>query len=221
MTFSTARAALPAELRRTLWRWALLAGWLALAGYFLLPAGILRFGYDAFGIGAVLAIGLGILLHRPSPRRPWRILAAGVLIHLLGDLAYSTVVDPAHPFPSIGDAAYLAGTAIIVAATAGIGSGGRSRPSIEVVLDALLLAVTVGVIVWLSITDPLLGSRPDTASALVTAAYPVLDITAIAVMAGLILSGTRRSPSAMLLVAGLAAFTASDVVYTRMTLEST
>src|SRR6185436_10652164 len=66
---------------------------------------------NAIGLSPVVAIVVGVIRHRPSARAAWLLLAAGSLFFLLGDLytySYAALTHRDVPFPSIGDASYLA-----------------------------------------------------------------------------------------------------------------
>jgi diguanylate cyclase (GGDEF)-like protein len=53
----------------------------------------------------------------------------------------------------------------------------------------------------------------------VTAAYPILDVTIIGIVAHRFLAGAERHPSALLLGAGLAAFTLADLAFAKASLD--
>ena len=66
---------------------------------------------NALGLSPVVAIGVGVRRHRPAARAAWILLAAGCAAFWLGDLYtynYERFTRHEVPFPSLGDAAYVA-----------------------------------------------------------------------------------------------------------------
>ena len=78
---------------RTFWRLYLVLGAGAVATYPLIPAGAARDGFatELIGVSAVVAIGLGVYLHRPRATSAWLLLAAGQLAFVVGDAPYTGV----------------------------------------------------------------------------------------------------------------------------------
>ncbi len=69
------------RLRAHAWQWFLAAGIALCLGYFLLPSTAWQdLAYQVPGMLAVVAIFVGIRLHRPQEPRPWVTLAAGLAL---------------------------------------------------------------------------------------------------------------------------------------------
>ena len=66
---------------------------------------------NLIGLSPVIAILVGITWHRPASRLPWYLLAGGSALFWLGDLytySYPHLLGAEVPFPSLGDAFYVA-----------------------------------------------------------------------------------------------------------------
>src|SRR3954467_7203708 len=73
--------------------WYLLAGFVAIAGYYLLPTfapeivqGVL---YDVISAAAAVAIVAAVRLRRPARPLPWLLLAVAQLAYVIGDVVYT------------------------------------------------------------------------------------------------------------------------------------
>jgi hypothetical protein len=65
---------------------------------------------NVIGLSPVVAILVGIRVHKPASRTPWLLLAAGSALFWLGDLytySYPHLLGADVPFPSPGDALYV------------------------------------------------------------------------------------------------------------------
>jgi 7-keto-8-aminopelargonate synthetase-like enzyme len=66
---------------------------------------------NVLGLAPVIAIVVGVRLHRPGATRAWSCFSLGFTLFWLGDLytySYPLLLGRKVPFPSLGDAAYLA-----------------------------------------------------------------------------------------------------------------
>ena len=101
-----------APARRPAWAWFLGVAVLGVAGYGLIPTGVPRDAtYVAFGLASVVAVEVGIRLHRPARTAPWHLIALGTLLWSSGDALGAWFADVAHvtTFPTPADAVYLLG----------------------------------------------------------------------------------------------------------------
>ena len=67
---------------------------------------------NGLGLYGVLGVVAGIRIHRPRARLAWWCFAAGLCLFWMGDLytySYPKLFGADVPFPSAGDAIYLAG----------------------------------------------------------------------------------------------------------------
>ena len=66
---------------------------------------------NVLGLAPVVAIAVGVRLHRPEARLAWAWVALGFVLFWLGDVytyTYPILLNREVPFPSLGDGAYLA-----------------------------------------------------------------------------------------------------------------
>ncbi len=66
---------------------------------------------NLLGVSALIAVLAGIRLHRPASSAPWGFFALGLTLFWLGDLytySYPHLLGAEVPFPSPGDALYVA-----------------------------------------------------------------------------------------------------------------
>ena len=136
---------------------------------------------NLIGLSPVLAILVGIRRHRPASKLPWLLLAAGSALFWLGDLytySYPHLLGAEVPFPSFGDALYVAMYPVMMAGLLLLvrrRSAGSDRNGM---IDGLIL--TVGSLVaGLDRADGALPSsgRPVGAGQFVSVAYPVGDVS--------------------------------------------
>jgi diguanylate cyclase (GGDEF)-like protein len=203
------------------WRaWAVL-GVLAVAGYFLLPAGPVRSaGYDVVAAVSALAVVVGTRLHRPAKRTMWYLFAAANGVWAFGDAVYSVnlYVFEKDDFPSIADPIYLLAYPLFVAGLFVLIRGrtpGRDRAGL---LDAAIISTGRALLTWAFIMRP--TSTDDTMTGferLVSLAYPVCDVLLLAMAARLFTTPGARTASYRLLAAALVLLCGSDIGYSVLT----
>ncbi|BFU45353.1 GGDEF domain-containing protein [Krasilnikovia sp. MM14-A1004] len=169
---------------------------------------------------AAVACGVTARGTRGRTRTMWRFLCASSACWLAGDVCwavYAYTTPDGGPDPSIADVAYLASNALTVPAIV-IGFGGAHLlRHARGLLDATLVAVGLGAVGWPLLIAPQLSGGADLA-ALVSSAYPLLDLAILAIMVAVGLAGHRMVPYPVLLIA--AAYltaTISDGWYTYVT----
>ena len=195
------------------------AGCAASGVHWLLPSPIARaLAWDLLGLAAVVACWAGIIRNRPGNRRPWYPLALGVTLLASGDVVWDIAVRglghadtfvPASDFLYLGAYPFLAIGLLRLAHYRRAGRG--------TTLDAAVVALAVVAPLWqlvvVPIVDATTGSGFDRA---VTVAYPLLDVVLIVTVVYTAFSLTRWNPAAVLLVSGIAATTAGDVLFARL-----
>jgi len=128
-------------------------GGTALAGYILVPA--LQEGpvFNAISISAVVAILVGVRLHRPKHVLPWYLFAVGQLLFTGADILtynYPALFGTELPFPSIGDPLYLAVYPCIAIGLIRIISSRSSGRDFGALIDGLLVATLALLLVALA-----------------------------------------------------------------------
>jgi diguanylate cyclase (GGDEF)-like protein len=207
-------------IRRRLWLVYLACGLVVTGASLSLPDLANSVVYDLVGLSAVVAILLGVRLHRPARRGIWYGLATGLAVFVAGDVVYSVYVYALQlePFPSPADALYLASYPLLAAALLVMirsRTSGRDRAGL---IDALIITTGLGLLSWAFLMQPIaddpslsLGSR------LISLAYPLADVLLLAVLARLFTSPGARSASYRMLAAALLLQLGADIVYAGLT----
>ena len=113
------RFALPENPRDQVWLWYL-AGAGVLMGLYLFVPPLAGNGplINSLGLSGVVAIVVGIRMHKPRARAAWWLFAAGQFLFFSGDLytySYPKLFGADVPFPSPGDGLYLAVYPVLMA----------------------------------------------------------------------------------------------------------
>jgi signal transduction histidine kinase len=206
--------------------WALYATTVAILGvvYFLVGADSIPQGaiYQSLSLGAIAAIVVGVVRHRPERKLAWALFGAGLVLWTLGDAywdAYSWFLRTEAPFPSIADVAYVGGYPLLIAATFVLARG-RARPKLADVLDSAVVAAGALIVTWALLVEPLLAqSGLSTAGMAVTVATPVLDVLLLVGVVQLTLRKGVENPALRFLVIGITFQVATDVAYSYLTLK--
>ena len=202
------------------------AAWmtLLLLAYYTLP-GIRVAVWGVLALSGVAAIGVGVILNRPTRRAPWLLLAAANLSFAVGQLSFLVVTQVRHqavPFPSLDDLFYLAtyplyavGLLIFIRRR----SAGYDRRSL---LDALTLTVGLALLSWVFLIVPYVNNASLTwLQKAVAIAYPLGDVLVLAMLARLLAPGAWRSRALQLLTLGSVGLLASDVAFGAIQLYGT
>jgi diguanylate cyclase (GGDEF)-like protein len=207
-------------IRRRLWLAYLACGLVVTGASLSLPDLANSVVYDLVGLSAVVAILLGVRLHRPARRAIWYGLAAGLAVFVAGDVVYSVYVYALQlePFPSPADALYLASYPLLAAALLVMirsRTSGRDRAGL---IDALIITTGLGLLSWAFLMRPI-ASDPSLSlgSRLISLAYPLADVLLLAVLARLFTSPGARSISYRMLGAALLLQLGADIVYAGLT----
>jgi diguanylate cyclase (GGDEF)-like protein/PAS domain S-box-containing protein len=179
---------------------------------------------NLLGLSPVLAILVGIRVHKPRASAPWWIFAAAQALFWAGDLytySYPKVFGADVPFPSPGDALYLlvyplqmAGLLLLVRRRNP--EGDRSG-----LIDSLIITVGLSLFSWIGLIAPNIHADGLTVvQKLVSTAYPLGDILLLAAAIRLAVDRGRRERSFFLLAASIVALLATDFLYGRITLAN-
>lgn len=199
------------------WLVYLALGVLALAAYLFVHP--IRVGalFNVICFSAPVVIVISVITRRPAPRLPWLLFAFGQMLFVVGDVVtynYERFFSSSLPFPSIGDAFYLAVYPCLIAGLLLLTrrrTPGRDRES---VLDALIVATGVGVVSWVLLMAPIARSNDlDIASKLVSIAYPLMDLVLLTAAIRLAVGTGKRPPSFYLLIGAIVSLFVTDGVY--------
>ena len=185
-------------------------GWVNLAGYALLAA--------------VALLGAGL---RTRSDLAWWLTAAGLALRAVG---FAIVIGyllsgSTPPYPSLGDLAFVLSSIALVLAVVCRLRGLAPRLPLLVLLDGVAAALLVLGVAIAVLSRPLATlSQPGVThrAVVVNAAYPVLDMALLVALATLVTTVARHlHRSDLLLVVGLVAYVAVDVIYLVQLTEGT
>ena len=172
--------------------------------------------YNGVTLGAALACLLRAHVIRQE-RLPWLLMGLGLLAWTGGDLYWTLILadDPSPPYPSAGDALYLAfypasyATLVLLARSRMIAF--RTSLWLDGAIAALAVGAFAAALAFPPIIDATSGSSAEVA---VNLAYPVGDLVLLGLVVALFgLSGWRPGRMLLLLGTGLALNAVSDVIY--------
>jgi diguanylate cyclase (GGDEF)-like protein len=205
------------------WWWALAGSALLILAYPFLPDPGRVVVYRLLGAVAVAGILAGARLHGLRPRGPWILLGLGQAAFVLADMVRDAGgnLAAASPRTAATDALYLVGYPLLVAGLAVLGRrrSGGSDPAGH--LDALIVAIGAGLVVWVFLLAPY-ATRETLASAagVKAVAYPVGDLLLLSLGVRLFLVAGRRPRAQWLLGLGLFAVLCGDAMYLALTTGS-
>ena len=175
--------------------------------------------YDTLAFAAAAAVLIGVRVHRPAARRGWLLLSAGIAAWAVGDSIW-TLTDMfagTVSFPSVADAAYLAGYLLMGAGIAVlVRSRGITRGTVR---DAVTLGLAMGTIGIVPVLGPLADGSSSLVAEAVAVAYPVMTWVILVAAVSLGMSGGFRRPAERLLVGALTASLIADVLYAHLSLS--
>jgi diguanylate cyclase (GGDEF)-like protein/PAS domain S-box-containing protein len=212
--------------RERAWLWFLLAT-TALTGLYLFAPPLAGNGplINALGLAGVVAIVVGIWMHKPRARIAWWLFAAGQFLYFSGDLytyGYRKVFGADVPFPSIGDAFYLAVYPVLFAGLFMLVKRRNPRRDRSALIDALILTIGVGLLSWVFVIAPNIHLTGQTwLQTSVGVAYPLGDVFLLAALIRLAVDGGRRTPAFWLLVSSIVCLLATDSAYNLALLKGT
>jgi signal transduction histidine kinase len=200
-------------------------GAVAVAVYFVLPGESLAESwlYQGFSFAAFALLAARAVRSRGRVRLAFLCFAAGVFCFFGGDaiwLAYRILLSRDAAFPSVADVLYLAGYPFLIAGTFFAFSGRQGR-SLGKLLEAGIVIVASGLLIWLIVIAPVAEPRGvPLLERLTSVAYPTMDFLILAALSQSLLRRTTRGSLLVVLAAALALQTAADLVYSWISLSS-
>jgi diguanylate cyclase (GGDEF)-like protein/PAS domain S-box-containing protein len=201
-------------------------GWIiALTAVFYLAPAYSMYSWAAVGLSAAVAVLVGVRMHRPDRTLPWYLLAAVLASFTAGDTTYNILTDflgRQNPFPSVADVPYLlvypmlAGALLVFIRAR---AGGDNRAAL---LDALVPTAGLGLLSWVFLISPYVHDAGlPLAHKLISVAYPLGDVLALAMLARLLTAGGRKPIALTVLAGGVASLLITDVLYGLRQLDGT
>jgi diguanylate cyclase (GGDEF)-like protein len=216
-------SALTARPRSALRLGAVVAAALALAAIIAVPDGsrasvLLTLAVEVVAVVVFVTVAVRM---PPQNRGVWSLLAANLLLVLVGDVVYDVMLYGfgLDPFPSWPDIFYFA-SYVPQAVALVVLIGRRQRIwDLSAWIDATVATAAVFVIGAPIIFVPMIDAATDLPS-VVAVGYPILDLMILALLARLVFSGGRPSAALLLLGTSVAVSLLADLVYNALALTS-
>jgi diguanylate cyclase (GGDEF)-like protein/PAS domain S-box-containing protein len=213
-------------VRRRVWL-AYLAGGVVLTALYLTVAPLKGSGpvMNLLGLSPVVAILCGIRLHQPESKTPWYWFAGGFLLFWLGDLytySYPKLFGADVPFPSPGDASYVAVYPVLMVGLLLVVHRRGARSTDRGAIDAAILTIGMAVPSWIALIAPYLHDHSlTTVAKIVSVSYPLGDVLLLAAALRLALDGGKRAVAFNLMVSSIVLLLVTDFAYGLMTMHGT
>jgi diguanylate cyclase (GGDEF)-like protein/PAS domain S-box-containing protein len=180
---------------------------------------------NLLGLSGVVAIVVGIRMNRPRAAMAWWLFAAGQFLFFAGDVytyGYRKVFGVDVPFPSIGDAFYLAVYPLLIAGVVVLVRHRNPRRDRSALIDALILTIGVGLLSWVFLIAPNIHLTNQTwLQTSVGVAYPLGDVLLLAGLIRLAVDAGQRTPAFWFLVSSMVCLLATDSAYNLALLQGT
>jgi diguanylate cyclase (GGDEF)-like protein/PAS domain S-box-containing protein len=213
------------KMKRRAWLLYLLCGALVMFAWEYVPA--LKIGplFNAIALSSPVAIVFAVRMWKPKQRAPWYLFALGQTFFVAGDIItynYQRIFGTELPFPSIGDAAYLAVYPCLIVGILLLvhrHSPGHDRDGF---IDSLIVAISVGTVSWVFLMAPISRDKlTEPLPKLISMAYPFMDLMLLTVVIRLAIGAGKRALSLYLMATAAIALFATDFVYTFITVHGT
>jgi diguanylate cyclase (GGDEF)-like protein len=191
-------------------------GMVTIAAYLTIPMGIPQdVVYAAVGLSSVVATLAGIRLHRPARPGAWYFMAVGQLSWVAGDCLYNWYCDVEHvsPFPSAADGLYLAAYPILGYGIVTLIRSRQRRLDVPGIIDSAIVTISIGLLSWLVVAEPIIKSADPAFTRLVGVAYPAGDILLLGLLVRLVIVPGARTASFRLLCSAVGALVLADIAY--------
>ena len=179
---------------------------------------------NLLGLYGVLGVVAGIRIHRPRARLAWWCFALGLALFWLGDIytySYPKLFGADVPFPSLGDAIYLAVYPALMIGLVVLVRRRNQRADGPGAVDALIMTLGLSLISGILLIAPYIHDRTLTLlPKLVSIGYPMGDIILLAAGIRLAVDAGKRRPAFYLLIASIVTLLATDFVYGLFTLHN-
>jgi len=187
--------------------------------------GILGSAADAtfvlLGIGAPIAMVIGIRRYRPAGRAPWVAMGCALLTFLVGvglRVSFKTLGDLSSTRSLLPDLVTIPGYLLLGVGLLGIARIQRGgRRDIDGLLDGAIAALAALTLAWIYLVNPaLFHSDAPLSVRVLLSCYPPLSVFLVAIAARIAFGsgrGVRRAPAYFLLLGAMSAMLVGDVMY--------
>jgi diguanylate cyclase (GGDEF)-like protein/PAS domain S-box-containing protein len=171
-------------------------------------------------VAAILARAAARGATEPAVRRTWWLLTAALTAYATGNLLHSTYwLFDIDPFPSIGDAFFLAFYPLVLAATVTVVRAASVRvPWMRLGLDATILMLGFGAFFWFFVIEPTASAQHDPNLLKYALAQSYITLNCVLLLAcGVLLMHAEAAPirrrTLLLLTLGFATMSLADIVW--------
>ncbi|MGI5366007.1 putative bifunctional diguanylate cyclase/phosphodiesterase [Streptomyces iakyrus] len=209
-----------------------------LAAGYVLPVGMLTVLYVVapalrtptgalIGLAGVAAMVTGVRIHRPTHRRPWLVLATGLLAFTAGSTysnAQEAYFSAPNPFPSPADACHLLVYPLFALGLSGLARHRWTGRDLPALVDALVITTGLTLPVWVYLVQPLARQEGLTRlQCAISIACPLGDILVLALLMRLFAPGSMpgQNRAVQQLWLGLIALFGFDVAHGILRLNGT
>jgi signal transduction histidine kinase len=163
---------------------------------------------------AVLAVLVGMRLHRPERQGAWYLVAGAQTAWVVAGFIWfpmESLFHARHAFPSIIDALILGAYPAFVVGLWWLMRSGSQRDRTKL-MDASLLTIGAALLLWIFLMSPTAAATGLGLTARVASlGYPVMDILLIACVVRFAINARRATPAVVLLLAFSIALLAGDI----------
>ncbi|WP_162233173.1 diguanylate cyclase [Protofrankia sp. BMG5.30] len=208
------------------WLLYLTAGTVLVIGYWLTPVGDTGRAalYCLIGVSSVVAVLIGVVRFRPTPRLPWLLLGAGQVVYVIAGMTCCLLYDvpDTMDFRTVSDAFVLLRYPFVVTGLvllARYRTPGRDLPGL---LDTGTFAAAVTMLAWVYLIGPRVRGGPGRlGEAVPLLGHPAMDLVLFAVGVKLLLGSGRQPLALFLLMGNLVAVMTADTLYGLQRLNGT
>ena len=210
---------------RPLWQLYLVGGTVGTLLYWLVPpfkgSGPV---INLLGLSGVIAVIVGIRRNRPESRLPWWLFALGFFLYWVADVytySYRILFHANIPFPSVGDAVYLAVYPLQMAGLLLLVRRRNPERDRAGLIDSLIMTLGLSLVSYIVLIAPYVHDNTlSLLPKLVSIAYPLGDILLLAATIRLAVDGGTRKPAFYLLVLSIVTLLVTDFAYGVVTLDN-
>ena len=177
-------------------RWYVLLNAVGIGIYFLLPATMQNIAFIVSNVIPLCAILYAWKARQLRPTSGWLLFAAFPMVTGIGNSVYFVNDSILHidPFPSMGDAAFLAGYVLLAAGLIRIQDARSVGRDTRALLDSAIITVGFAAASWVFFLAPVLREDTPLIERLAAVGYPVGDVLVLAVAARFFLGLRHRGP---------------------------
>jgi signal transduction histidine kinase len=176
--------------------------------------------YQVSGLGAPLAIAVGLRLHRPAHKRHWLLIAGGLVLWMAGDGywdSYAWILHEQAPYPSPADVAYLGAYPLFIGGLLVL-LRGWGRPRLGDLLDGAIIAGAAACIAGVVMLETLLATDASAFETTIVIGFPVADLLMLAALVQLLFRARTPNFSLRCVIVGIVFLLLADTVYSLLNL---